>query len=182
MSKTLQERQAAVRREKARRAGRTRRHRECVNANAYQHVLETAAAVLPMSKDRRAWLRGVRSRQNPEEVLAALKFINGLLEGYQPLREGKQVIEGVVVMMKTASTHPWGDRDREVISVDTDCGHNLYGTKPKWLPDLRVGDRVAFWCVVQPGRYKYWSPRPAVIGTTATGSVPWRGRERQSIS
>ena len=73
-------------------------------------------------------------------------------------RPGKQTISGVVASRKVV-VMPWGDREREVWTIDTDNGMNLYGTVPPALAHLEIGDRVEFWCVVQPGCYKYWRPR-----------------------
>lgn len=156
---THAEAQAAERRRRALRSAASRRANRPPFRFPWQHVIDTVTSTSRLSDSRQTFLRRVRDLGDscpPRALLEALRIVNDHLDR-QP-RPGKQVIRGVIASRKTV-VMPWGDRERDVWTIDTDNKMNLYGTVPPALGHLRVGDRVEFWCVVQPGCYKYWRPK-----------------------
>lgn len=125
----------------------------------WQHVLETVIDLVPHSNSADSFLRRVRrlgANCPPAALLAALRMANDLID-LTP-RPGRQMIRGVVASRKTVRS-PWGDCNREVWTIDTDRGANLYGTVPPSMLHLGIGARVEFRADVQPGYYKYWRPK-----------------------
>ena len=154
--------QAGMRRRRAdvaARSAETRRRRRRGWSFPWQHVLETVIDFVPHSNSAGSFLRRVRrlgANCPPAALLAALRMANDLID-LTP-RPGRQMIRGVVASRKTVWSS-WGECTREVWTIDTDRGANLYGTVPQSMLHLAVGDPVEFRADVQPGYYKYWRPK-----------------------
>lgn len=145
--------------QRAEKVARARRRNHTGWDFPWQHVLETIIELVPLSASQESFLRRVRrlgANCPPAALLAALRTITDRLD-FSP-RPGRQMVRGVIASRKTVWSS-WGDRDRDVWTIDTDNGANLYGTVPPVLGHLRVGDRVEFRADVQPGCYKYWRPK-----------------------
>lgn len=125
----------------------------------WQHVLQTAVECLRVPRPFLRRVIALGAACPPRALLEALRVVTDAASSAP--RPGWQRIEGVVASRKVV-VMPWGDRERDVWTVDTPSGMNLYGTVPPWLSHLSVGDRVSFVCDVQPGCYKYWRPRPCI--------------------
>ena len=126
----------------------------------WQHTLETAAEFLRVPRPFLRRVIAMGSSCPPRALLEALRLVTAAASSAP--RPGRQRIEGVVASRKVV-VMPWGGRERDVWTVDTPSGMNLYGTVPPWLSGKEVGDRVEFVCDVQPGCYKYWRPKPCSL-------------------